>query len=437
MRYRTVPLFNQSTAFVGRLKGAAADFGETRYHYSRRVNWSHRYCDDFYGSELDLFQNSPDEYFREISLPPPILEDVMKKKLSNLQVLSIIFKVFAHWMFFLIGLLANSNIINSRTSIYRKGWVDDIENTFDAEASSVVRAIYPFPINFRRQLRYLMFLRKKKYLFKLDGNPYIPSDVFHFLLRRNVKALSRMEARANIKHGFMIKKLGVSSVELSDEFDLGSLDFCRILNKLKLSVTNAAHGVGKYLPVHGYQKFFVLTQRQADYYTSVKSCDYILRKLNDENRRVSRSEDRQYHLTQRSQSDSALPNVYFVFLSQVFQGSGKVIADNESSLLRNLSSHFGEETNIKLFYKKHPNSNKTLAPDEFEWLYSEAQLDDFKNVIFGSFYSTCQIDPSFRGEKVLLRSNLLYPEIVFDSSEKILSLDDLVIMLEMRLDRSL
>lgn len=437
MKYRTVPLFNQSNAFVGRLMSAATDFAETRYHYFRRVNWSYRYCDGFYRSELELFQRSPDEYLKECSLPRPALEDVMEKRLSNIQVLLVILKVFVHWIFFLIGSLMNKKIIGSETLVYRKAWVDDIELAFDPDTVGVVRAVYPFPINFRRQLRYLKFILKKKYLFKLDGNPYIPLDVLTFALRRNVKALSRMEARANIKHALMIKKLGVSSVELSDEFDLGSLDFCRILTKHKLTVTNSAHGVGKYLPVHGYQNFEVITNRQAEYYTSVHACKYILRQLNDKSEWSSKSEKISYRSAQSTVIESACQKVHFVFLSQVFRGSGDVIADNEKSTLRRLSSHFGKEKNLKLLYKKHPNSNQTVVPDSFERLDNEAHLNGFENVIFVSFYSTCQLDPSFVGEKVLLRSNLLYPEIVFDSSEKIVSLDELIVMLETRLEKAI
>lgn len=437
MEYRTVPLFNQSNVFVGRLMSAATDFKETRYYYFRRINWSHRYCDGFYRSELELFQRSPNEYLEECSLPRPALEDVMEKKLSSMQVLSVILKVFAHWIFFLIGSLMNKRIISSKTLVYRKAWVDDIELAFNPDTVSVVRAVYPFPINFRRQLRYLKFILEKKYLFKLDGNPYIPLDVLTFVFRRNIKALSRMEARANIKHAMLIKKLGVLSVELSDEFDLGSLDCCRMLTKLKLTVTNSAHGVGKYLPVHGYQNFKVITNRQAEYYIPIKNCKYMLRQLNDKTESFSKSEKSSYRPPQSAVIDSASQTVHFVFLSQVFKGSGDVIADNEKSTLRRLSAHFSKEPNLKLLYKKHPNNNLTIVPDSFQSFDSKSYLGGLENLIFASFYSTCQIDPSFVGEKVLLRSNLLYPEIVFDSSEKILSLDELIAMLETRLKKAI
>ena len=419
MSHLEIPLLRESAAFARRLIDASRRFGESPYQFHRRVNWSHRYGTHFYQTESDCFQSAPDAYLAGQQQVEPQLEDVMILRLSPKQVASTLLKVAAHWLFYLLGRFSDRRIKKSRAAIYRKGYVDDIELVFEPDQKSVVRAIFPFPINLGRQLRYLRYLNEKGYHFKLDGNPYSPKDLFRFLLRRDIRSLMHMESRAQLRHAHEVVALGVSTIQLSDEFDIGSLDFCRMLARYPVHVVNSAHGVGKYLPVHAYQEFHVITERQRQYYLATRDCNYSLRKLNDKHCAVVNS------LPSTQQSA-----IRFVFLSQSFSGVSEIISCNEARVMQRLAEEFGDSMQIKLLYRPHPNCHQPAVPGGFERLWQLEKVNGCPGTVYASFFSTCQIDPAFKGRKILVRGDLIYPEISFDENETILDIEQLVKLLQ-------
>lgn len=413
-----IPMLRDSAVFAARLIEASRKFGDAQYQFHRRVNWSQRYDQRFYELEAGGFQSDPEAYLAGQKRTVSELADVFVQKLRPKQVVTVLMKVAAHWLFHAIGRFANRGIRLSGTSIYRKGYVDDIELVFDPDESGVVRAIYPFPISVGRQLRYLRFLREKGYRYKLAGNPYLTMDLVRFLVQRDVRSLQRLESRAQVRHAYQVAALGVKTVQLSDEFDIGSLDFARTLARFPVHVINSAHGVGKYFPVHAYQEFHVITERQAQYYHAIRPCCYTLRTLNE--RATSTGLD-------ASLADTR--TICFVFLSQVFAGVSDVVASNEASVLVRLSAEFAGLSEVRLLYRPHPNSHRPVVPLGFELLLNLDEVNGCGGTVFASFYSTCQIDPTFKGRKVLLRGHLIYPEISFDESEEIVNLDELVCLL--------
>jgi hypothetical protein len=122
-----------------------------------------------------------------------------------------------------------------------------------------------------------------------------------------------------------------------------------------------------------------------------------------------------------------------VFLSQTFAGLGDVIADNEARVVARLNDAFAGAKGIRLFYKPHPNSKDPKAPPGFVGLTTLEAVNGGPGTLFVSFFSTCQIDPAFKGRKVLLRGDLIHPEIAFDESETILDLAGLIDLLRQRL----
>jgi len=412
-----VPMLRASAAFAGRLIEASRRFGDMKYRFHRRVNWSYRYDHQFYEHETQCFLAAPDAYLAGKQPAVSQIADVFAQELGYKQVVNVMLKVCAHWLFYVLGRFADHGIRATGFTIYRKGYADDIELVFDSDEASVVRAVYPFPINLRRQLRYLRFLRQKNYRFKLAGNPYAPRDLVHFLVRRDINSLRRLEARAQVRHAYQVVALGVKTIQLSDEFDIGSLDFARTLTRFPVQVINSAHGVGKYLPVHAYQEFHVITERQAQYYLAARPCRYTLRELND---RAA------LPVAEVTEADSQV--VRCIFLSQVFSGVSEVVASNEAHVVDRLKAEFAGSREVRLFYRPHPNRREPDAPDGFELLLGLDDVNGRPNTIFASFYSTCQIDPAFKGRKILLRAPLIYPEIVFDDSEEIINVDELVVL---------
>ena len=410
-----IPLLRESSVFAGRLMEASRRFGDMKYQYHRRVNWTHRYDEKFYELEADCFQSDPDDYLAQRHRVAPQVSDIFVQKLRPKQVITVLMKVAAHLLFGLLGSVVDRGIRPSGPSIYRKCYVDDIELVFDPEETGVVRAVYPFPLNAGRQLRYLRFLHDKGYRFKLAGNPYLTRDLLRFLLRRDVRSLQRLESRAQVRHARQLAAQGFKTVQLSDEFDIGSLDFARTLARLSLHVINSAHGVGKYFPMHAYQEFHVITERQTQYYHAVRPCRYTFRMLND--RAV---------LCRPNSKLVTSPGILFVFLSQVFEGVSNAVASNEATLLRRLSTEFAKSPDIRLLYRPHPNRRQFVVPTDFQLLVSLDEVNGRLGTVFASFYSTCQIDPTFKGRKVLIRGHLIYPEISFDDMESIYEFEGLI-----------
>ncbi len=414
-----IPMLRASAVFAARLIEASRQFGDVKYLFHRRVNWTQRFDQKFYELETDCFLADPDAYLAQQQRTAPQVVDVFAQTLQPRQVAVAVLKVLAHWLFQALGNIANRGIRLSGDTTYRKCYVDDIELVFDPDEGAVVRAVYPFPLNMRRQWRYLRFLRRKGYRFKLAGNPYLAMDLLRFLWRRDVRALQRLESRAQVRHARQVAALGMKAVQLSDEFDIGSLDFARTLARLSVHVTNSAHGVGKYFPMHAYQEFHVITERQAQYYHAVRPCRYTLRTLNDR--------------AALPASGPALANaqgIQFVFLSQVFEGVTQVVASNEAVVMQRLNAEFAGSAGIKLLYRPHPNSHQPVVPQGFKLLPGLDQVNGHPGTVFASFYSTCQIDPAFKGKKVLVRGHLIYPEIVFDEAEVILNCEQLILALQ-------
>lgn len=410
-----IPLLRESVAFVARLATAARRFGEPTYYFHRRVNWSHRFSHRFYDRESECFLHADGAYLAGAAALPPDLPDVYAQHLRPGEVVNVVVKVLAHCAFALVGWTAVRKLRASGLKTYRKCYVDDIELVFDPAEASVIRAVYPFPLNVRRQLRYLRSLWCRGVPFMLAGNPYLAADLFRFLWRRDVRSMMRLESRAQVRHAAQVASLGVTTVQLSDEFNLGSLDFARTLTRYPVQVINSAHGVGKYLPVHAYRCFFVLTHKQKEYYHAVRECTYRLRSLNDLSSSL------------HTESEAGLrPLVRLVFLSQTFPGLTRIVSDNEATIVARLNAEFVANPQIELYYKPHPTRGQAKPPAGFKTLANLGAVNGRDGTIFVSQFSTCQIDPTFKGRKLLLRGPLIHPEISFDNPEEIVALDELV-----------
>ena len=414
-----IPLLRSSAVFAARLIAASRRFGDVRYQFHRRVNWTQRYDERYYELEASHFRTDPNAYLtQQLCVEPEVIE-VYAQRLQLKQVLKVLMKVTAHWLFQLFGSVTSNIIHFNSVSIYRKCYVDDVEMVFDPAEVGVFRAVYPFPLNIRRQVRYLKHLHNKGYLFKLAGNPYMLKDLIHFILKRDVRSLQQLESRAQILRARQSATQGVKTVQISDEFDIGSLDFARTLARYHVRVVNSAHGVGKYLPVHAYQEFHVITERQIQYYYAVRPCRYTLRLLND--RSIS---------SEAEWPGEVLTGIRFVFLSQLFEGVPKIIFINEEILLDRLNMEFSGSPIVRLLYRPHPNRHRPVVPQGFKLLSSLEEVNGHAGTIFASFYSTCQIDPAFKGRKVLVRAHLIHPEIYFDEKEEVVDIDMLIDMIQ-------
>lgn len=407
-----IPLLKEAVAYAARLTRAVEALGESKYIAHRRINWSHRYADEFYASEAAAFMHDSVGYLSDRLGSTLQLEDVFEKRITVSALGAIAVKVVAHRIFAFVGMLQARR--RGAAKIYRKCYVDDIELVFDPEAQDTLRAVYPFPLSIRRQIRYLRRLRREGRRFRFAGHTYLLGDFVRLLRRRDLRSLMRLEARAQLVHARNIAKLGYRKVEMSDEFNLGSLEFARTLDRLGIDNVNSAHGAGKYLPVHAYRKFITLTEIQKSYYTAVLPCEYELRKLNDT-----------APISGAVAAPSHGPAIQVVLLSQTFPGLTGIVRDHESSIVERLAGEFAADPAVELLFRPHPTQGDRPSPPGFRTLDSLASVNGRPGTVFVSQFSTCQIDPTFKGYKILVRGPWIHPEIAFEG-EPILTIDELV-----------
>lgn len=408
-----IPLLRGSNSYVQRLTRATSVYASGRYHHARRTNWSSRASADFYDREVEIFRAEPDAYIAGNISVEPRVDDVYAKTMGRKGLVKICLKVATHWLFLSIGVLSSKRIRSGYYWIIRKGYVDDIELVFDADAAHVLRLVFPFPLGFKRQWRYLRRLRAEGRLFALYGNPYSISDLWRVLVSRRLGAVQRLETRAQLRLARRLAHLPARIMEMSDEFDIGCLDLCRSLHRFGFEVTNSAHGVGKYLPFHAFDRFDVLTRQQEHYYKALRPCRYTLRRLNAA------------PVTPPPTSPDDPINV--VILGQTVAHVSPFVQDAEVVLLERVAKTLGGRPGIRLFYKPHPNDPK---PDrgysEITSVNNLGALNGHPNTIFCSFFSTCQIDPAFQGKKILINAPMIYPQIIFDPEEPIMTIDEFV-----------
>ncbi len=420
-----IPLLRESVQFRERLEAGAGKFLDSRYRSLQRLNWSHRYATGFYQAEAELFAQDSQRYLERDKLPPAKLEDVFSLRVSPREVVRTCVKVIAHRMFGLLGQAQQVLRQQPHFDTYRKCYVDDIELVYPPNEPGVLRFVYPFPLNLQRQWRYLKSLNRAGIRFALTGNPYGWTDLFRFICLRDVQTLMRLENRAQIVMAKQLRAMGIGRIQVSDEFNLGSLSFARCLRRWGVKVINCAHGVGKYLPAHAYEEFHILTRKQGQYYVSALPCTYSMRLLNIKSADVDAP-------AAGSAPDDRLRLVY---LSQTFANVAPIVADNEQLATSVIASGLEPRTEIELLFKPHPTDIDRPPPKGFKQLQSLVSVNGRQGTIFVSQFSTCQIDPNFQGEKYLLRGRLIHPEISFDDVENILTPKQLVDMLVRRSDK--
>ena len=409
-----IPLLRESVAYSARLARAVQALGESRYVMHRRINWSHRYADRFYAGEATAFIADSGGYIADALGSVSPLEDVFRRRLTWPMLRAVVLKTVVHWLFAIVGRVQGWIPGAFRAAFYRKAYVDDIELVFDPEAADTMRAVYPFPLSLKRQLRYFRRLLRERRHFRLAGHGYLVGDFVQVLRRRDIWSVMRLEARAQLRHARDIARQGYMRVEMSDEFNLGSLEFTRMLRRARIPHVNRAHGVGKYLPVHAYEHFTTLTDLQENFYIAVLPCRYDRSPLNDASS------------LRPLPPGEASGRIRLVLLSQTFPGLDGIVRDQELKIIDRLGTEFANHPMVALHFKPHPTQGSRPPPGGFRTVARLEEVNGRPGTVFVSQFSTCQIDPTFKGRKYLVRGGLVHPEIAFDRDQPILDLDGLV-----------
>jgi len=417
-----VPLLRESRVYVERLSRAAKKFNDSRYLLAKRINWSCLYANEYHEQETRAFRYDPTRYLEDGSDTEPFLEDVFKKPVSLQSVAKITLKVLAHTGYRAIGFFWLRNV--PTPMIFRKAYVEDIERAFSSQQSDVIRVVFPFPLGLGRQIRYLIYLRRQGHRFCLYGNAYGLLDLLKFIKERDIRALARLEGRAQLRLAKEITSVGFREIQLSDEFNIGSLDFSRMASRRSVTIVNSAHGVGKYLPIHKYSKFLHLTRRQKAFYTALGPCKYQIRRLP-----MSNLEYRKEALAgsvggeRHRRAETEIKRLKVVLMSQITDGGMPEYIHQEKKLHRRLAEALNSDPRIALYFYKHPNSRSHKKPHGFKDARELSYPVNHTNTLLISMCSTTHIDPDFTGRKVLVRDELIFPEIVFDEDSEIIDTD--------------
>lgn len=386
------------------------------------VNLHHKFDENFYDSQGDLYISDPDSYIQneKNSIVENKIDHCMPdRKIDANTTVKIVLKVISHWLFRLIGFF--QTLLNKQKfDILRKCYVEDVEALFDVECN--LRLIYPFPLSAKRQLKYLRFLKSSGKTFILDGLPYDIKGFSNFIIKRTYSALNKLEARAAFRLAAIhSSKFMPVLVQCSDEYDLTSLFYCKKAQRYGIETLNSAHGIGKYLPYTGYTKFDCLSSAQIEYYSKFNpNGKFGLREMTSN--------------VQSKVFTAVKPT--FVFLGQ-YSGRNDYLRNDEILVLdviKEVSLHFS--SSVDFLYKPHPN-NQDLSFTNLEFLQvikGGLVSGDSKLVSQFSLFSTCQVDPNFIGHKFLIETKYIKPSISFGSNVEIVNLDCLSKYLYRRID---
>jgi hypothetical protein len=406
------PLFYESLKYAKKLEAKFSSLGYSRYNIANKTNFHIKFDKQYFNMEGEIFVKLKSKYLEEAVLDEPVFSlNLMYRNVGRRLFFKTLFKVIVHLFFISIGKVQllffqgkNSNVV------LRKCYVEDVEALFDNECT--LRAIYPFPLSVKRQLKYFLYLKRRNKKFFLDGVRYNLMDVLKFIRNPVYNNLLRLESRGNIllarQH---LKSLNLLSVQMSDEYDFGSIYYSRILNRSKIMNFNSAHGAGKYLPFTNYTQFDCLTVSQIEYYSTFNPGKYQLRKMSE-----------------NAQDVALMANkVTIVFLGQS-SGNNVYVDDAESRILDTLSILIKEFfVDVDFIYKPHPNNQSSMIKIDpcLKVLRSGIVDGSDKDIVQFSLFSTCQIDPNFIGYKFLVETDYIKPAIIFGKDFEIINILDL------------
>ncbi|MBN2788509.1 MAG: hypothetical protein JXQ69_09340 [Paludibacteraceae bacterium] len=329
-------------------------------------------------------------------------------------IVTLVLKSFAHRIFHFF-----SNTLPPGSTVIR-GWVDVTESMYFEQLKFARLRIFPFPLGFRRQLKFIGSCKKKCLDFDLDGLPYSISSAVKalFLGTGRDEAIASIEISANQKYANQLLKSRVTKVYTSDEFEVGAIAMYELLIASDVKVINTAHGVGRYCPYVAYTEFNGFTSSQGEFYRSKNSLIKVnVRKFQNSSLPLKRAEDARN-----------LPLV-FVLLHQNFEDYG---LQSDASKLREIAKNISvlsKKLKIPFYIKLHPNVSSTnigkLAA-EFGAIPATSWLDISKfRTVFITINSTAFFDTMGFGPTLVLKADSFFPEVYYGKDFVGFRLDEL------------
>lgn len=324
----------------------------------------------------------------------------------------ILLRAVAHRLFRLLGKVALFHGRGPGEGAWTGGtvfrtWVDVSLTIFRPLPSDGLILVYPFPLNVRRQLKYIHRLRSEGYRFRLFGAPYPLLDVLLWSLRpRDIRLVeierATMERHANELAG----QFGAKLLLTSEDFEFGTFALGSSLRDSGVRVENFAHGVGKYCPYVSYDRFVVLNDAQEDYYRqfgNVGQFDYFPEESFDWDPVKLRA---------------------LVLIDQIMFRDGSLLDKLEEEILTVMKS-VAARCDLAVEIKLHPNSKLTVDErrdgveqvDRIRWLPGEA--------MFITVFSTAFLTFRELGRTLLVGNRYIDPKLVFGHRAPVVDISEL------------
>jgi hypothetical protein len=321
-------------------------------------------------------------------------------------------RAVAHRLFRLFGKLAALNgkgpgdAVSADGRLFRT-WVDVSLEIFQPQPTDGVILVYPFPLNLRRQMKYIGRLRSEGFRFQLFGAPYSLLDVASWATRPCDRRLAEIERDTMRRHAHeLVERFGAKSLITSEDFEFGTFALGSSLRDLGVRVENFAHGVGKYCPYVSYDRFVVLNDAQENYYRQfgdVGQFDYF---------------------PEESFDWSAADPRSLVLVDQLIVRDGSLLDKLEEEILAIMKT-VAAEYDLAIAVKLHPNSKLSTSERrdgveqvrDIRWLPGEA--------IFITVFSTAYLTFRELGQTLLVGNRYIDPKLVFGNRAPVVDISDL------------
>jgi hypothetical protein len=318
----------------------------------------------------------------------------------------LLLKAIAHNFFRLLSRVSRRH---GARDILVRAWVEVTPKMYQNEVCQGIVLIYPFALNFKRQLKFIIWCSKCAIRYEFSGLPYSISKIFVQLVKKIpcYQILLSAEKNANLQHCEELLKQGPKSIFTSDEFEIGAFLLYEKLVATGVSVVNTAHGVGQYCPYICYSEFRVISNYQSLFYRERNSSvKYSL--LPPSNLRVAGID--RYEL-------SLSKPLAFVLVHQPFKESGLTAEDFAMNYLDETLCDVSRELSVNYFIKMHPNYSdgvfwKRKSIFKGQAVYKWSDVNDFR-LVFITVNSSVVLDVRGLGPALVYAGATFAPSLYF------------------------
>ncbi len=283
-----------------------------------------------------------------------------------------------------------------------KAWVEITEKIYKDELSDSQILIYPFPLKLHRQLSYVYKKKKKSEKIGLMGVPYKIAPLLRAIFSKSYdKHVATFEQLGAIEQAeYYAKQRGLKQIFTTEEFEVGSYTFAKLLGENNIDVINSCHGLSVYAPFVSYAKFNLINKKQKELYSVFNEG------LNFE------------MMYAQDYKPSPIPIERIVFVDQ---GDLTKFGLYYEAILREKTlgklNELGKIKNVPIQIKMHPNTKQKEANrviNKFKNLPLPKQLNiDSKTTIFITLYSTAYYDFRKMGNFVFIKDDMFDPSFFF------------------------